>query len=291
MKEIVTKLYDEFKSSDESLSLDEILYKIYEKVNQGESFDALRPVIIEALGIDELEYYTKDVNPELKAYIKEVYFPEYAKNDQGHGILHILEVIRRSFALNDTFKLGLDINMIYAISSCHDNGKYIDHATHEKIAAERFFADENMKTFFTDEQRIIIRDAIADHRSSKEDEPRTVYGKLISSADRNTRIDIVFIRSFFVAHERTPEMVIEDYLDYTINRLRKRYSEENPENMFFEDDAYRIFLKDMRDLLQKDDEFKERYCLVNHISSRSNLVQDEDGCLEYANSLTRKKES
>ena len=121
-----------------------------------------------------------------------------------------------------------------------------------------------MKKFFTDEERIIIKEAIEDHRSSKEDEPRSVYGKLISSADRNTRIEIVFIRSFFVAHERNPEAVIEDYLDFTIKRLSKKYDEENPENMFFEDETYKIFLQDMRALLKQEDEFKRRYCEVNH---------------------------
>ena len=34
-------------------------------------------------------------------------FPEYDKNDGGHNITHILEVIRRSFALNDTFLFDL----------------------------------------------------------------------------------------------------------------------------------------------------------------------------------------
>ena len=57
-----------------------------------------------------------------------------------------------------------------------------------------------------------IKEAIEDHRSSKKDHPRTKYGELISSADRNTRIEIVFIRSFFVAHERMPEMNIESLL-------------------------------------------------------------------------------
>ena len=35
----------------------------------------------------------------------------------------------------------------------------------------------------------------------------------------------LFIRSFFVAKERMPEMQIEEYLDYTIDRLAKKYKE------------------------------------------------------------------
>lgn len=232
--------------------------------------------------LNETEQYTSEVNPKLKKYIQENIFPQYEKNDKGHGILHILEVIRRSFALNQNLNLELDKNMIYAIASCHDLGKYIDSDIHEKIAADIFIKDNNMKQFFDEEQRTTIKEAIEDHRSSKKDHPRTKYGELISSADRNTRIEIVFIRSFFVAHERTPEMNIEEYLDFTYKRLSKRYGEENPENMFLEDDDYREFLKNMRELLKHEKEFKDKYCEINHIKSRQNRVCDEPGELEYS---------
>ena len=44
----------------------------------------------------------------LKKYIEEEIFPQYEVNDKAHGIVHIIEVIRRAFALNDTFNLDLD---------------------------------------------------------------------------------------------------------------------------------------------------------------------------------------
>lgn len=121
----------------------------------------------------------------------------------------------------------------------------------------------------------------SDHSSSLDDMPRSEYGKLVSSADRNTRIEMVFIRSFFVGKVRTPDMSIEEYLDFTFKRLSKRYGEENPENMFFEDETYKIFLKDMKTLLQNEVEFKNRYCEVNHIKSKNNKVRDELGETSY----------
>lgn len=287
----LVEVFEKIRIENPTKSLDEVLYSVYEEVKDeyNLSFDVLRNMILEANEIDEIEYYTKSVNPELKDYISKNIFPEYAKNDGGHNLAHIIEVIRRSFALNDTFKLGLDDNMMYAIAACHDWGKYIDKDTHHLIAANNFINDEGMKKFFDDEERNIIKEAIEDHRSSKEDEPRSEYGKLISSADRNTRIEIVFIRSFFVAHDRMPEMNIEEYLDYTIKRLSKKYDEENPENMFYEDKTYSVFIKDMRDLLKKEEEFKERYCEVNHITSRNNCVQDEKGEVAYAKALRYNK--
>ena len=73
----------------------------------------------------------------------------------------------------------------------------------------------------------------------------------------------------------------EDYLNYTIERLSKRYSQHDPENMFLEDETYRNFLKDMRTLLQNETEFKNRYCQVNHIKTRNNKVADEQGEIGY----------
>lgn len=282
---IIKNTFEEIRYDNPEMSLDEVLFAVYDRLHDinDKPYDIFRNLILKYNRIDEIEYYTKNVNPELKEYIKINIFPEYSKNDGGHNLAHIKEVIRRIFALNDTFKLHLDSNMLYAIASCHDWGKYEDHETHHLIAARNFMADENMKEFFSDEERIIIKEAIEDHRSSKEDEPRSVYGKLISSADRNTRIEIVFIRSFFVAHERMPEYNIEDYLDYTIKRLSKRYSEENPENMFYEDRTYSTFLHDMREILKNEKEFKDRYCEINHISSRDNKVEDEPGAIEYLN--------
>ena len=282
--------FDEIKRHNQSMSLDEVLYAVYDEVKDeyNKPFDILRNIILEVNGIDELEYYTKNVRQDLKDYITEHIFPEYEKNDGGHNIAHILEVIRRSFALNDTFKLGLDENMMYVIAACHDWGKYEDHETHNLIAARNFMHDEGLKKFFNDEEIKLIKEAIEDHRSSKEDEPRSVYGKLISSADRNTRIEIVFIRSFFVAHERMPETNIDEYLDYTIKRLSKKYDEENPENMFFEDETYKVFIQDMRALLKREEEFKDRYCEVNHITSRENRVKDEQGEIAYKKVLQKK---
>ena len=80
---------------------------------------------------------------------------------------------------------------------------------------------------------------------------------------------------------------IEEYLDYTIERLSKKYDEENPENMFFEDETYKVFIQDMRNLLKRVDEFKNRYCEVNHITSREHRVKDEQGEIAYKKVLKK----
>ena len=288
MDKFILKAYEKYKSKLKSL--DEIIAKVYDDFKKEYSNsqdkvvlenianrDIFKTTLLNVVGISEYDYYTKNVDKKLKDYVESSIYPEYQKNDKAHGIVHIREVVRRAFALNETLGLGLNDNMIFAMASCHDLGKHIEHTIHEKIAASKFMEDEGMKKFFSDTERVIIRDAIEDHRSSKEDNPRSTYGKLISSADRNTSIEMVFIRSFFVGQERTPDMTIDEFLDFTFKRLSKRYGEENPENMFYSDETYERFLAEMRALLKDEVAFKDRYCKVNGITNRSNLVINENG--------------
>lgn len=271
----------EIKEENPDYSLDQLLYYTYQSIMTDLPFEQVKDDILRELEIDEMEYYLKDVDSKLRSYVEENVFPLWDENDKGHGPIHRTEVIRRIFALNGTFHLNLNPNMLFAIASYHDVCKYIDHKRHHLIAAEKFMEDEGMRQFFTDDERKVIKEAIEDHRSSKEDEPRSVYGKLISSADRNTTIEMVFIRSFFVAKDRMPDMNINEYLDYTVERLRKRYGEENPENMFFEDEVYQVFLKDMRSLLSRADDFKKLYCDINHITDCSKNVDSYPGVVDY----------
>ena len=55
--------FDEIKRHNPNMSLDEVLYAVYDilKNEYNKPFDILRNMILEANGIDELEYYTKNV--------------------------------------------------------------------------------------------------------------------------------------------------------------------------------------------------------------------------------------
>lgn len=286
--EILRGMYQRLQAENPELSLDEILSKAFELVkdDENDSFDKFKSSFLAANNINEYDYYTKNVDPRIKKYVEENIFPEYAKNDQGHGILHILEVIRRSFALASTLGLKLDDDIVYLSAACHDWGKYEELETGEKhaiIAGRRFISDSTLASLIGEDKRKIIKEAIEDHSSSLEDIPRSDYGKLVSSADRNTTIEMVFIRSFFVGKRKNPTQTISDYLEFTLQRLRKRYSEEHSENMFFADNTYENFLRDMRLLLKDEKRFKDLYCEVNHITSYNHILDEEPGETSYIN--------
>jgi len=225
----------------------------------------------------ELEALVSGVDPRLRHYIKCEILPEYRKNDRAHGLIHIREVMRRAFVLNREFGLKLNPNMIYAAVAYHDIGKHIDSAQHEIVSADIFRKDPKMSEFFSLEERQVIAEAIEDHRSAKSGTLRSEYGKLISSADRNTRIEMVLVRSFFVGQDRQPETKVSDFLKYTFERLTKRYSLDDPEKMFYADQEYQDFLREMRELLKNKTKFKAKYCEVNQISSRAHTLAEESG--------------
>ena len=57
------------------------------------------------------------------------------------------------------------------------------------ISAEIMIQDKNLHQFFYDKEFIIIKKAIEDRRASSKREPRSIYGKLISSTDRNNSVE------------------------------------------------------------------------------------------------------
>lgn len=68
IRDLLRRLFEEVKAENANMSLDEILYEVYERANLGEkeNFDKVRALILNANDINEYEYYTKEVNPELK---------------------------------------------------------------------------------------------------------------------------------------------------------------------------------------------------------------------------------
>ena len=96
----------------------------------------------------------------------------------------------------------------------HDIAHHIDKARHEILSAEIFYKDEEMKRFFTEDERLIIKQAIEDHRASSDSYPRSDYGKIISSADRSTDIDD-FLR-------RTHSYTLKHFPNCTNKEMLKR---------------------------------------------------------------------
>lgn len=196
------------------------------------------------------------INENLKKYIEENVFPEYSKNEPAHNIEHIKYVINRSFKFADTVP-NINYDMVYTIAAYHDIGHHIDPKKHEIISGEIMSKDENLKKFFSVEELKIIKEAIEDHRASSNHEPRSIYGKIVSTADRNNTVEACLRRSYSYNKKLHPEYNDEQIFEDCHFHLNDKFGENGYAKFFFKDEEYENFLKDIRELLSDKNKFIE----------------------------------
>ena len=192
----------------------------------------------------------------LEEYIQNNIFPIYNKNDQGHNLEHIKYVINRSIKFADTIP-DIDYNIVYTVAAYHDIGHHIDPKKHELISAEIMYADDKLKEFFNDEERTIIKEAIEDHRASSNHEPRSIYGKIVSTADRNNTVEACLRRSYCYNKKLHPEFNDEQIFEDCHYHLNDKFGENGYAKFYFKDEEYEKFLTDIRDILANKDRFIE----------------------------------
>lgn len=197
------------------------------------------------------------INGDLKKYIEKSVLPLYDTNIAGHGREHIEFVIERSFELVREFDLDVDLNMVYVIAAFHDIGYKEDPDNHEEVSSRIFKEDEVMPKYFTAEQIDIMADAIVDHRASLEYEARSVYGKLVSSADREISVHNMLKRSilFQAAKHKDENPSLEQVIDYSYKKLSSKYGKGGYAKMYFPDEKYKNYLSTMQDILSDKEKF------------------------------------
>ena len=199
----------------------------------------------------------KELNEELVEYIKNEIFPLYDRNEFAHGINHIKTVIRRSLELADSY--DVDFNIVYTVAAYHDLGHFIDRKRHEIISAEMFMEDENVKRWFADEQRMVIKEAIEDHRASCNHVPRTIYGKIVSTADRTiVDIDNTIKRSYTYGKKNYIGLSEEEQFDKVYEHLVEKYGERGYAKVYLNDKEFDEAVSKLRQALENREEFIER---------------------------------
>lgn len=211
------------------------------------------------------------INKKLQEYIENNIFPSYEKNDLGHNLDHIKYVIERSFKFIKENNLDVDYNMVYVIAAYHDIGHYIDAKNHEKVSAIMLLADDNLKQFFNEEQIRIMAEAVHDHRASlakKGKRPRSIYGEIVSSADRNTLIEVPLKRTYAYRMEHSPGATLDEIIEESRQHIIDKFGKVGyaTDAMYFEDLDYKKFLEDIPALVENKEEFRRRFIEVNNIS-------------------------
>lgn len=204
------------------------------------------------------------IREELRKYIEKNIFTSYEKNEDGHKLDHIMYVIDRSFMFASRVP-DINLEMVYVIAAYHDIGHYIDAENHEKVFGEMLLKDKNLKKFFSDEEIKVMSEAVCDHRASSKSEPRSIYGKIVSSADRNVLIEIPLKRTYSYRRTHSPNSTLDEIIEESRQHLLDKFGKKGyaTTKMYFEDEDYKKFLEDITVLASNKEEFKRRFLEVN----------------------------
>jgi len=210
------------------------------------------------------------VNSELRKHIETVVLPEYKKNEPAHNLRHIQYVIDRSFKFaRDIPNINYDI--VYVVAAYHDIGHHLNPKKHEIVSAEIMQKDKKLSNFFSSDELRTIREAIEDHRASSDHEPRSIYGKIVSTADRNNSIESCLERSYYYGKKLHPEYSDDELFNRAYVHLKLKFGENGYAKFFFKDKEYEKFLTDIRKILSDKEKFIEMQRKhIKNIKTRKN---------------------
>ncbi len=164
-----------------------------------------------------------EVIPELQEYIEQNILPLYEAHDSAHGPEHVRVVLENSLALLDG--LDVDPSMVYTVAAYHDVGVRVSLEHHEAVSGQWLWEDRALERWFTPEQRLVMRQAVEDHRASRQEPPRNIYGRIVSEADRDLDPERVVRRMIEYSKAHWPQWSDEEHILRTIEHVKDKYSE------------------------------------------------------------------
>ena len=119
--------------------------------------------------------------------------------------------------------------------------------------------DEKIRKWFNDEQRNIIKEAIEDHRASSNCKPRSIYGMIVSTADRTIEdIDNSIRRSYSYGKRNYSGLTEEEQIERVYSHLTEKYGENGYAKVYLEDEEFDKAITKLRKALLNKAEFIKR---------------------------------
>src|SRR5690554_1519157 len=164
------------------------------------------------------------VHPSLIKYCQDNIIPQYQKLDLAHQPNHVFDVIKKSMEI--AIDYDVDIDMIYVIAVFHDIGLLVDRKLHHIKGGDILKSDLFINRYFTKAAIDVMRMAIEDHRASNKNEPRSIYGKIISEADRLIDPKTIILRSIQFQLSQTSSKSFESIYPHVKAHLIDKYGKE-----------------------------------------------------------------
>lgn len=170
----------------------------------------------------------KEINSSLREYAEKNVLPLYEGFDKAHGPEHVRTVIANSLELAESLLAEggeIDFDMVYTVAVYHDVGIRYGRKNHEAASGKWLMEDETLKRWFTGEQRQTMREAVEDHRASRQEPPRNLYGRIVSEADRDLEPERIVRRCMEYGLANCPELSAEEQISRTLEHVRDKYGE------------------------------------------------------------------
>ena len=163
------------------------------------------------------------LHPSLVSYVEKEIIPRYTAFDKAHNLNHVQTVIQESVTLASHYEV--DMNMVYVIAAYHDTGLVEGREFHHLASGKILTDDSRLKEWFTEEQILIMKEAVEDHRASADYEPRTIYGKIVAEADRIIDPVVTLRRTVQYGREHYPLKDKEWQYARFFEHLQNKYAE------------------------------------------------------------------
>lgn len=195
------------------------------------------------------------VNLELMTFIERSVLPRYAAFDSAHNMEHVMSVIKASVSLAE--KMGVDVDMAYAVAAYHDLGLEGPRAIHHLTSGKILKADKRLEKWFSPQQIDMMKEAVEDHRASSSHVPRNVYGKIVAEADRDLRPETVFRRTVQFGLDHYPEMSEKEHWNRFLEHMQHKYSVNGYIKLWIQGSESERNLKELRDIINDKARLRE----------------------------------
>lgn len=199
----------------------------------------------------------KEIRIDLLDYITNTIIPQYEEFDGAHSLEHVRQVVKKSITLAKC--IGADCEMAYVIAAYHDIGMKVSRKDHGVYSAYILKRDIELPRWFSEDQRITMAYAVEDHSTSTEQEPRSLYGKIIYHADKSFDAEHIIKRSILYGMAYFEKYTFEQQAERVFQYINRKYGEDGQVKLWLEIPEESIQLENLRNLI-KDKKYVYNIC-------------------------------
>lgn len=166
------------------------------------------------------------IREEVLNYINEQIKPMYENFDKAHNVSHFDFVTKNAVEYGrELIKQGIsvDLEIAYVVGALHDIGISKGREGHAKSSGEMVRSDKNLLNFYDNNTIEMIAQAVEDHSSHLDYEPRSIYGKIVADADRNNTMYLVFSRPIKYDIDKQPLKSKEEHINSVYEFVNQKF--------------------------------------------------------------------